>query len=117
MKYAERKLFPDLGPNIFIKRIQPNRLGKDIITLPIHGNKTHQVITNSVFVPHIILDYHKFDVSPKSHIFVKLSEIISELCIMATYFQEIINKNLEHGKMKGIVFRYGSDLGKTGGML
>ena len=41
MKYAERKLCPNLGPNIFIKKIQQNRWGKDIITLPVHGDKTH----------------------------------------------------------------------------
>ena len=58
VKHSERKLCPDLGPNIFIKKIQANRLGKDIITLPFHGDKTNQAITNSLFLPHIILCYH-----------------------------------------------------------
>ena len=86
---------------------------KPIKTLPHIGEKNRNLVCRQGGGPYFILETQPFPNNPlqqPSAIFLKISEIISDLYKMALHRQPItVNSNLLHGKMYAIGFRQGSD--------
>jgi hypothetical protein len=117
---TQRKLAKDSAtiPHItYISPLEDVLSKKPLTTFPIHGKKTRNLVCSQGGVPNFIMETHSFAEAP-SPTFVTLSEIISDLYMMALNCQHNkSNSNLLNGRMQGIGFCQGTDDNKSGGQL